>query len=95
MRRWAPDLSPAEDLLIVENTRFLHQDGDEDPDGTAVAIVRVRAVRPFTPADLQAACASRYEDGFLAWELADIRPLRAGTRVRAARGIYPVAFAPR
>nr|WP_256580336.1 ASCH domain-containing protein [Pseudomonas sp. Irchel s3f7] len=41
VRHWHPNLDPSEDLLIVENGRFLHIDGD----GIAVAIVRVKAVR--------------------------------------------------
>lgn len=59
----------------MENERFLHNDGDEDDNGIAVAIVRVKAVRPFILADMQAACASYFEDGWLAWVLSDIRPV--------------------
>lgn len=89
VRRWQPHLDPSEDLLIVENGRFLHEDGDED-DGHAVAIVRVRAVRPFVEADIPAACASSYADGWLAWELTDVRPINPPLPARAARGIYAV-----
>lgn len=76
----------------MENERFLHNDGDEDDNGTAVAIVRVRAVRPFLLADMQAACASYFEDGWLAWELSDVRPVTpcdhpCGTRY--LRGGFP------
>ncbi|MGN7746467.1 ASCH domain-containing protein [Pseudomonas sp. 22515] len=91
VRRWHPDLQPTEDLLIVENGRFLHADGEVDDDGIAVAIVRVKAVRPFILADMEAACASYFEDGWLAWELSDIRPISPVT-IRAARGIYEVDF---
>ena len=90
VRRWCPDLGPSEDLLIVENGRFLHHDGEEDDDGVAVAIVRVKAVRPFVFEDMQAACASYFEEGWLAWELAEVRPLSHPLAVRAARGIYEV-----
>jgi len=92
VRRWYPDLDPSEDLLIVENGRFLHNDGDEDFNGIAVAIVRVKAVRPFVLADMQAACASYFEDGWLAWELSDLRPVTHTVIIRAARGIYEVDF---
>lgn len=91
VRRWAPDLAPDEDLLIVENGRFLHTEGDED-DGLAVAIVRVKAVRPFTVEDIPAACASSYAEGWLAWELTDVRALTEAIPVRAARGIYEIRF---
>ena len=88
IRRWDPGLDPAEDLLIVENGRFLHRDGEEDPDGIALAIVKVAKVRPFLPADMPAACAGSYEPGWLAWELVAVRPIAALRPVRAARGIY-------
>lgn len=94
VRRWAPGLGAAEDLLIVENGRFLRRDGEEDADGTPVAIVRVRAVRAFVPADMAAACASFYEEGWLAWELCDLRPVRSGLRLPARRGIYEMDFRP-
>lgn len=90
IRRWAPPLTPADDLLIVENHRFLRQAGDEDPDGRTVAIVRVAAIRPFTRADMAAACASAYADGWLAWELVDIRPIAWPAAVLAAGDIYLV-----
>lgn len=90
VRRWAPSLRPDEDLLIVENTRFLHEDGDEDQNGQAVAVVRVGSIRPFTQADIEAACASSFAEGYLAWELTDIRPLTHAKPIRAARGIYDV-----
>ncbi|MGY8664384.1 ASCH domain-containing protein [Bradyrhizobium sp. UFLA05-109] len=90
VRRWAPDISPAEDLLIVENGRFLCEDGDEDSHGHAVAIARVLAVRPFVEADIEAACASYFEEGWLAWELTDIRRVASEVQIRAARGIYEV-----
>ncbi|MBU8544130.1 MULTISPECIES: ASCH domain-containing protein [Roseomonadaceae] len=94
VRRWAPELSPTDDLLIVENGRFLRQDGDEDPNGMAVAVVRVKAIRPFIAADMTAACASFFEEGWLAWELSNLRPLPPGRRLRAARRIYEVDFTP-
>jgi hypothetical protein len=81
---------PAEDLLIVENDRFLREAGEEDHDGRAVAVVRVSAIRPFVEGDMQAACASYFEEGWLAWELTDIRPVASEERVLAARGIYEV-----
>lgn len=94
IRRWRPDLRADEDLLIVENHRFLHRDGEEDPEGRAVALVRVAAIRPFLPEDITAACASRFEEGWLAWELVDVRAVASSLPIRAARGLYEVAFAP-
>ena len=88
VRRWRPDLAPDEDLLIVENGRYLMAEGDEDPDGRVVAIVRVGAIRPFTPADMAAATAASFEDGWLAWELHGVRRVTSSTTVLAARRLY-------
>lgn len=88
VRRWEPNLRIDEDLLIVENSRFFRNEGEEDDTGTAVAIVRVSKVRPFVPEDMAAACGSYFEEGWLAWELVDVRPLSSAINVKAARGIY-------
>ena len=90
IRRWRPDLRADEDLLIVENTRFLRADGEQDEDGRAVTIVRVGAVRPFIPADIEAACTSYFEEGWLARALTNICQLSCPMPIRAARGIYEV-----
>ncbi|SDN46420.1 hypothetical protein SAMN04490208_0401 [Pseudomonas poae] len=71
---------------------ILHYDGDEDDNGIAVAIVRVKAVCPFVLADMQAACASYFEGGWLAWELSDLRPVTRSVVIQAARSIYEVDF---
>jgi len=92
VRRWKPELTRFDDLLIVENGRFLHRDGDHDEDGVPIAIVKVKAVRPFTLADMEAACASYFEEGWLAWELADVRPVHFSAHIIAARDIYEVDF---
>lgn len=65
---------------------------DTDENGTPVAIVKVKAVRPFTLADMVLACAAYFEDGWLAWELVDMRPIQSNSCVVAARGIYEVDF---
>lgn len=92
VRRWSPSLRPDEDLLIVENNRFLRADGEEDPDGRAVAIVRIASVRPFQHTDMVAACANYFEEGWLAWELTNIRQITYSKPVLAARGIYELSI---
>ncbi len=90
VRRWLPDLSPHEDLLIVENDKYLTKTGDIDPDGRAVAIVRISLVRPFIIADLQPACARYFEQGWHSWVLTNVRPISFSKKVLAARGIYEI-----
>jgi hypothetical protein len=87
VRSWIPATWPIDDLLIVENHRRLTIDAPEDPDGRAVAIVRVVAVRPWQPSDAEAAC-SPYEPGWHAWVLADVRPVHAVVPVVARRRLY-------
>jgi hypothetical protein len=92
LRTWYGDIDPDQDLLIVENTRLLTTPDDEDPAGKPVAIVRVAEQRPYTPADVEAACEEEFVEGLVAWVLADVRPVfvPATTFVRAARKIYEV-----
>lgn len=90
VRRWRPDLCPSDDLLIVENHRFLRQEGEKDENGTAIALCNVQRIRPFAPDDMAAACASSFEEGWLAWELVNVRPVSIPGYVLAARGIYDI-----
>lgn len=90
VRKWRPDLDPNDDLLIVENNRFLHDEGEEDENGRPVAIVNISLVRPFTPAGMKAACATNFEESWLAWELINVRPFQSNTTVRAAKGIHRI-----
>lgn len=41
---------------------------------------------------MEAACASYFEEGWLVWELADMRPVQSTMHVVAARGLYEVDF---
>lgn len=88
VRSWLPPQDFDEDLLIVENQKFLKNEGDIDLDGKPVAIVKIKSVRTFVASDIDAACASRWEPGYYSWELEDVRPISTGQKVLAARGIY-------
>lgn len=88
VRSWQPPNDFEGDLLIVENNKFLRNEGDIDPEGTPVALVKIKKVRAYEKSDIPAACASRWEPGYFSWELTEIRPLNLSVRVRAARGIY-------
>jgi hypothetical protein len=92
VRSWKPGVSPDEDLLIVENRKYLRKPGETDDDGKAVALVRIKAVREYLRTDISAACASRWEPGYFSWELSDVRPLRSEKKTLAAREIYEVEF---
>ena len=90
VRSWLPTIALGEDLLIVENNNFLRTEGEIDPNGSPVAIVKIKNVREYLASDVSAACASRWEAGYYSWELEDIRPIHSKSKIIAARGIYEV-----
>jgi GNAT superfamily N-acetyltransferase len=93
IRRWRPESVPLRDLLIVQNAQRLDADKlPEDPEGLAVALVDVTAVRPWEVSDLEASGAARWEPGWLAWELAHVRVLEQPVRVTARLRIYEVTL---
>jgi hypothetical protein len=95
IRRWKPDTLPLRDLLIVQNRHRLSESGpQEDPAGVALALVDVVGVHPWREDELAASCASYWEAGWLAWELANVRPLDPVYPVPARRRLYVVALDP-
>lgn len=88
VRSWVPDLGSQEDLLIVENKKFLKTDGEVDSEGIAVGIVRVAEVRAFERKDIPGACATCYAEGYYSWDLSCVRKLKNPFPVPAMRGIY-------
>jgi hypothetical protein len=89
IRSWRPDSVPIENLLIVENGRRLTQPDESDPDGRAVAVVRISEVHAWTPEEAAAAC-SEYEPGWLAWTIENVRVIREPFPMIARRRIYEV-----
>ena len=87
IRSWRPDSVPIERLLIVENNRRLKKEGDIDPDGRAVAIVRIGDIHDWTREEADAAC-STFEPGWLAWKIENVQPITQPFSVIAARRIY-------
>ncbi len=89
VRDWVPDIPMGEDLLIVETHQPPAEDGEPDPNGRIVAIVKIKAVNPFKISDLGRACALVYEEGQFAWELTDIRAVHPPKGpVSASRNIF-------
>ena len=93
VRSWQPPTLPLMDLLIVENSRPLTEDGDVDPDGIAVALVDVVSVAPWLPDEVAAACSTGWQPGYFSWRLDNVRPLLPRVRVPAARKLYEVHLA--
>lgn len=87
VRSWQPEQLPLKDLLIVENKIFLNHDADEEL-GVAVALVDVESVHVWQPNEVEAACASYWAEGYFAWQLSNIRPIKDKIEVPAKRKIY-------
>lgn len=87
VRSWQPEQLPLKDLLIVENKFFLNHDADEEL-GVAVALVDVESVHVWQPNEVEAACASYWAEGYFAWQLSNIRPIKDKIEVPAKRKIY-------
>jgi len=89
VRSWTPTQLPVKDLLIVENHNFLNKDIDEE-EGVAVALVDVDSVHSWRNDEIEPACASAWSEGYFAWVLSNVRPLRQPVKVLAKRKIYQV-----
>lgn len=92
IRQWAPDLPlPLRDLLIVQNRHHLSRaERPEDPEGTAVALIDVVAVRPWREDEIDPAYASYWEPGWLAWELVNVRPVNYAQALPARLRLYSI-----
>ncbi len=94
VRSWLPPEGFNEDLLIVENHHYLHNTEDIDPNGKAVAIVKIKRTREYLESDIPLAMATKWEPGYYSWELIEVRPIDSHIVVEAKRGLYDIEFIP-
>lgn len=91
IRQWQPDELPLRDLVIVQNEHHLNsKTKPSDPDGYAVAIVDILSVAPWRKDQMKESCANYWEDGWLAWEISNIRPINPPISAPAQLRIYEV-----
>ena len=64
----------------------------EDPDGRAVALVDIIAVRNWKEEDLEATGPCNWEPGWLAWELANVRAFDYDYPLSAKIRIYQISL---
>lgn len=88
VRSWMPTQLPVKDLLIVENQNFLVKDIEEE--GVAVALVDVDSVHAWRNDEVKLACASAWSEGYFAWVLSNVRPIKQPVKILAKRKIYQV-----
>lgn len=89
IRSWKPPIVPLLNLVIVENHRRLDRDGDCDPEGSAVALIDIVAVRDWTEEDAQRD-GHTFTPGYHAWIIANVRRIDPPLSVPAERLIYAV-----
>ncbi|MCS4494627.1 ASCH domain-containing protein [Pantoea ananatis] len=89
IRRWLPEVQAGEEILLVEHEPFLTSDRQEEL-GTAVAVITFGEIREFRREDIPQACASYYEDGWLAWAFKTIKKIDNPFLIRAARKLYEI-----
>lgn len=90
VRSWQPPTVPLKDVVIVQNHRLLVKDGEEDIEGSALAIVDFVAVKPWTEAEVQKACVKNFVAGYYGWHIENVRPLTRAQKAVAKRKIYQI-----
>ncbi len=61
VRSWLPPEVPLKDIVIIQNKNFLYTDGDEDEEGTIVALVDFNFIEPWHKDQVRAACSSGFK----------------------------------
>lgn len=89
VRSWRPDQLPLKDLVIVENQTYLNNEGDEEL-GYAVALVDIDSIHTWQENEVDAACATYWAEGYLAWLISNIRPFAQSLHTIAKRKLYRI-----
>jgi len=67
IRSWHPPKIPMHDLVLVQNAIYRRQDGQEDPDGIALALVDIVEVHDWTPEEARSQ-GKQWSAGYVCWE---------------------------
>lgn len=76
---------------MLRTKNFLINDGDEE-EGVAVALVDVDSIHVWRNDEIELACASGWSEGYFAWVLSNVRPMKRQLKVPAKRKIYQVSL---
>ncbi|MFP1757537.1 hypothetical protein [Lonsdalea quercina] len=92
IRSWLPPRIPFLNLVLVENSKYLN-DGDEDFDGYAKALVDVVDYKKWTYDDFlnqpeSVKLGRIWKDGYYMWILGNIRFIENKKQCLARKGIY-------
>ena len=89
IRRWLPPKIPFLNLVLVENEIYLTEEGQEDPNGLARAIVDITGVHEWTPEEAKSQGVEWIPD-YICWELSNVRRIEPPIPCVARRKIYKI-----
>lgn len=95
IRSWSPEELPMLNVALVQNNMRLTKNGDEDDNGRIVAIVDIISCEPWEKKHcIYSGCdESEFEEGWLAWQLSNIRKLSNPVTATAKRKFYDLTKA--
>ncbi len=89
IRRWLPPELPFFDLVLVENELYLTEEGQEDSNGLARAVVDIIGVHEWTCAEAESPGVD-WMPNYVCWELSNVRPIVPPIPCVAKRKIYKI-----
>ena len=89
IRRWLPPEIPFLNLVLVENEIYLTEEGQEDPNGLARAIVDITGVHEWTREAAESQGIA-WVPGYVCWELSNVRHIVPPIPCIARRKIYKI-----
>lgn len=95
IRSWRPEKLPMQDVALVQNELRLTATEQEDPNGFVVAIIDIVDCRAWEYSDCKnSGCdESEFEEGWLAWEISNVREIQSPIPAIAKRGFYELTKA--
>ena len=91
IRRWLPPKIPFFDLLLVENEIYLTEEGQEDPNGLARAVIDITGVHEWTRAEAESQGVD-WIPNYVCWELSNVRSITPPIPCIAKRKIYKASI---
>ena len=89
IRRWLPPEIPFLNLVLVENNIYLTEEGQEDPNGLARAVVDIIGVHEWTCVEAESQGVD-WIPNYVCWELSNVRPIDPPIPCIARRKIYKI-----
>ncbi len=89
IRRWLPPEIPFFNLVLVENEIYLTEEGQEDPNGLARAIVDITGVHEWSQEEAESQ-GLEWIPNYVSWELSNVRCIEPPIRCVARRKIYKI-----